>query len=138
MCSCNVTEHPRAAPTASDITKSFAVVGVICLVWVILQLRSPDLTYHFAPLLAALGGPLLLRRNGRRPLKHAAVVGVLATAVVIGVGIGLGLGDALEGPALWERGPALVEVFVLAPLGAALGVRSATSEREGFLVKTIS
>ena len=81
-------------------------------VWVVLAVRSPELTYHLAPLIAAGVWPLM---SGR------AAAAVASGGVTIAVAVGLALSDSLEGPDLVGGHAAFGEAVLFAVFGAALG-----------------
>jgi len=109
-------------------------LGVLAI-WVVLAVRNPDLTYHFAPILAALAWPLSIRRSEPQPAAAAARIGAASFALVAATSVVLWLGDKLMGPTLWSDDGSIVEAILFAALGAALGVRVATRERAGLLGK---
>ena len=108
--------------------------GVLAI-WVFLAVRNPDLTYHFAPILAALAWPLSIRRSEPQPAAAAAQVGAASFAVVAAVSVVLWFSDKMLGPTLWSDDGAIGEAILFAALGAGLGVRVATRERAGLLGK---
>jgi hypothetical protein len=106
-----------------------AATAVVLAVWSVLAVRSPDLTYHFAPLIAAGVWPVLghhTTTSGLRPTALAALGGFAMTATVSLLLAGAGY---LEGPTFWGDGHALSEAILFAALGAAggaaIGLRSA-------------
>ena len=99
-------------------------------IWTVLAIRSPDLTYHFAPLIAAAAWPVLVRRNEAPPVRDSVAAGVGAFALVSGVAVLLAAGGYLEGPTFWNDGPALTEAFLFAGLGVAAGVAIARRPAE--------
>ncbi|MGI9607008.1 MAG: hypothetical protein ACR2P0_12790 [Acidimicrobiales bacterium] len=110
-----------------------AITVAVCALWAFLALRRPELTYHFAPLIAATAWPVALRTGGRRSRRDAAIGGVAAAAVVIVTGLVLHVADALDGPTFWNDGPALSENIIFALVGAGFGARVASRERPGLL-----
>ena len=109
-------------------------IGVLAI-WAVLAVRNPDLTYHFAPILAAVAWPLSIRRSEPQPAPAAAQVGAASFVVVAAASVVLWFGDKLMGPTLWSDDGAIIEAMLFAALGAALGVRVATRERAGLLGK---
>lgn len=105
----------------------------ILAVWSVLAYRSPTLTYHFAPLLAAAAWPVLERRSGSVPRAQALVAAVGAFAATTATGVALTIADRLEGPALWDRGHALWEVVIFAAVASAWALRVATRDRPGLI-----
>lgn len=114
------------------------ITVVVLVVWTLLALRSPTLTYHFAPLIAAAITPLWSRRDGRQTTAAAGRLGALSFGVVSALGFGLWATGILQGPTLWESDGAIIEVVIFAALGAFIGVRSASSKRQGLLAKFVS
>ncbi len=80
--------------------------------WAVLAARSPDLTYHFAPLIAAGVWPVM---SGR------AAAAVASGGVTLLVSIGLALAGWLEGPDFFGGHAAFGEAALFAVAGAALG-----------------
>jgi hypothetical protein len=109
------------------------LTSAVCLIWVGLAVRSPSLTYHFAPLIAGVLWPLSLRSDGRRSTRDAWTAGAAAAALVSVTSIGLHLVDKLEGPTFWNEGPPLTEAVIFAVIAAAFGARSASRKRAGLL-----
>jgi hypothetical protein len=109
------------------------LTGLVCVVWILLANRSPSLTYHFAPLIAAVLWPLSLRSRGRRILRDAANGAAGAAALVLVASLGLHLTDRMTGPTFIDRGAALAEAILFLMIGAAFGLRTAIRERPGLL-----
>lgn len=109
----------------------------ITTVWTGLALRSPTLTYHFAPLLAAAAWPVVARAArgratvavGLRAAGGGLLVAVLATAELHSL-------DALRGPAL-IGGSATTEAFLNAAVGAAWGARAITRRHPGLVLRAL-
>ena len=80
--------------------------------WMVLASRNPNLTYHFAPIIAAGAWPIA----GSRP-RFAIASGALAVAA----SIGLELSGSLEGPDLVGGHAAFGEAVLFALLGAVAG-----------------
>lgn len=104
-----------------------AITGLVVVAWVGLAARSPTLTFHFAPLIAAAAWPAALR--GGRPLRVAPVdafrgavgaAGLTYAAMAV-----LLVFDWMRGPTFWDSGPAIVEVVPMVIVGAAAGYRYA-------------
>lgn len=94
------------------------------LLWLLLAVRSPDTTYHLAPLLVAGMGPVARRWLDRAPISSDQVatqlaVGSLAVALVTTAVLAL-LGK-FSGPDVTGGDNALLETVLVALLGAALG-----------------
>lgn len=109
------------------------LTGVVCVVWALLARRSPDLQYHFTPLIAAAIWPLSLRSEGRRTLAEAAGGGVGAATLTLLTTLGIVLAGNMEGPNFLHQGPAWPEAVLFSLLGATIGVRTATRSRPGLL-----
>lgn len=93
----------------------------VLAIWAVLAIRSPDLTYHFAPLIAGAAWPIVIRREGPPPVRDAvwgALGAFVSTSVVA---LLLATGGYLDGPTFWNEGPALTEALLFTALGAALG-----------------
>lgn len=104
-----------------------AITGLVAVAWVGLAARSPELTYHFAPLIAAVAWPAALRGGG--PLRVAPIdagrAAIGAAAVTFTAMAVLLAFDWLRGPTFWDSGPAVVEVVPMVLVGAAAGYRYA-------------
>lgn len=90
-------------------------------IWTVLAVRSPDLTYHFAPLIAAGLWPGVTRRGDVPTIRMSVVAALGAFFLVMVVSLILAAGGYLEGPTFWNAGPALTEAILFAALGAGLG-----------------
>lgn len=119
----------RGAPWLSSV----AVAGV----WVVLALRSPTVTYHLVPGLAAAVWPLVARiRSGPASVTTAARaaagglgVALVATAVLAAAG-------ALDGPTL-VGGSGAVEAVLVAVAGSLWGARTMSRPRPGLVVRLL-
>lgn len=111
--------------------------AAVCAVWSALAIRSPDLTYHFAPVIAAAVWPLSMRSNGRRDSRDAMTSAIGAFLLVSAVALGLHVTDNLTGPTFWNEGPALTEAIVFAAVGAAVGGRAASRAGAGLLGRLV-
>ena len=87
-------------------------------VWAFLASRNPELTYHFAPLVAAAAWPVA----GSRP-DSAVVSGTLTLAT----SFGLAAAGSMDGPDLVGGHAALAEAVLFAVVGAAGGAAWAVS-----------
>lgn len=94
----------------------WSVAAVI--LWVVLATRNPDLTYHFAPLIAAGAWPVA----GSRPLMALASGSLTAAAAV-----GLAASGSMEGPDLVGGDAAFLEAVLFTAAGAAAGAGWAVS-----------
>jgi hypothetical protein len=120
------------------VRTGFIISAAVMIVWTLLAIRSPTLTYHFAPLMAAAITPLWSRRNRRQSLAAASRLGVASFGAVSALGVVLWATDNLRGPTLWESDGSLIEVVIFAAVGALVGVRSASSKRLGLLAKFVA
>ena len=80
--------------------------------WVLLASRSPNLTYHFAPLVAAGAWPIAGSRA-----RWAVASGAIAVATAVG----LRVSSSLEGPDLIGGHAAFAEAVLFALVGAGGG-----------------
>lgn len=87
-------------------------------VWVVLASRNPELTYHFAPLIAAGAWPIA----GSRPW---AAIG--SGAIALAAASALQLAGSLEGPDLVGGEAAFAEAILFALIGAGAGWARAVS-----------
>ena len=110
-----------------------ALTGLVCIVWIFLARRNPDLHYHFAPLIASSLWPLSLRTQGRRSIQDAAIGGVGAVALTWGTTLLIQLAGYMDGPNFLHAGPAWPEAVLFTVIGAAIGVRTASRARLGIL-----
>lgn len=109
------------------------LTALVCGIWIGLSWRSPDLHYHFAPLIASVLWPLSLRSQGRRASRDAMVGAIGAAGLVLATTLGLGLADKLGGANFLHNGPAWPEAALFGLVGAAFGARSASRIRPGLL-----
>ncbi|MFP5486913.1 MAG: hypothetical protein ACLGHQ_01215 [Acidimicrobiia bacterium] len=129
-------EHDLDAPTRTppaervgrrDHALGAAATALVIAAWTVLAAWRPDVTYHLAPVFAGAAWPVALRRGG--PIRVApvdaargALAGagstVLAALVLWAVGL-------LDGPTLWNDGPAIVETLPAMVVGAVGGYRHA-------------
>lgn len=107
--------------------------GVVGGAWLILAWRNPTLTYHFAPLIGGVVGPLSLRRQGKVDSKLGLSTGAAVLALLLGITLLLEITDKQLGPNFVESGPAWPEAVLFSFIGVALGVRAATRESPGLL-----
>lgn len=125
-----------AAPAAEgDASRRGAVWPIaVSVVWLALALRSPHVTYHLAPFLAAASWPVALRLRGRAPVPahRASTVAAGGLGLTLVAAFVLAVGRALGGPSVWHGSGAL-ETPVVAVVGAAWGWRAATRHRLGLL-----
>ena len=110
-----------------------ALTALVCVVWIFLARRSPELHYHFAPLIAAALWPLSLRTQGRRSVQDAVVGGVGAVVLTWATTLLIQHAGYMDGPNFLERGPAWPEAVLFAVLGALVGARTASRARPGIL-----
>lgn len=106
---------------------------VICVVWVVLARRSPELHYHFVPLLAAAAWPLSLRSQGQRSVRDAVEGATGAVAITLVTTLVIQLAGYMNGPNFLHEGPAWPEAALFAFLGAIIGVRTTSRTRPGML-----
>ena len=107
------------------------------LVWIVLAIRSPTLTYHFAPLIGAVIGPLSLRSQGRASEALAQKTGAIVFAMMLGVTLLLELTGNQLGPNFIEVGPAWPEAVLFAAFGVFVGIRAASREEPGLLGRIV-
>jgi len=99
---------------------TLAVTGV----WVALTWRSPNLTYHGFPFLAAYSaGWWQVYRDRPKARLVAPKVGALGIAIPLSGMIVLLYFDKLNGPTFWDSTPSWVEIVPLILIGGALGYR---------------
>ena len=113
--------------------RGILLTTAILAAWAFLAVRSPHLTYHFAPLLAGAAWPIAIRREEPQPVRFAAFTGLAAFVFVGTTSIVLALAGYMEGPTFWERGPAVYEALLFAAIASAFGVRVASRENPGLL-----
>lgn len=104
-----------------------AATVAVAVVWWMLALWRPTVTYHLAPVFAGGVWPVVLRRGA--PLRVSARdarLGAMAGAfVAVGTSILLWWSDLLRGPTLWGDGGAILEAVLAVALGAFGGYRLA-------------
>lgn len=124
------TEGSTGAPAFRRVAlEAVAVSSAVALGWVLMALAHPTTTYHFAPLIAVVVVPFLVRARTQKsiPLRRAlgltagsALPALIATAVIENL-------NALGGPALIGAGGALVETLVAIAAGLIIGVTTMIS-----------
>ncbi len=100
--------------------RRFWFPSFLLVLWLLLAWRSPDVTYHLAPLLVA-GAFAAVIGGGR-----GALVAFAATTAVAALA---GAGGLLAGPSLLPVGGAVLEALVFAAVGSALGSILGRSDR---------
>lgn len=128
-----MTDETTAGTAQPPFVRAAVFVSVVVAVWAFLAIRNPQLTYHFAPLIAAFVGPASLRAVGRVDAAVALPVAAATTALVGLASVALHVADALLGPTFWNDGPALSEAALFTVLGAVAGARVATRPNAGLL-----
>ena len=116
-----------------------AAISILALaVWSVLAVRSPDLTYHFAPLIAAIAWPLGTRRAepAHPPAALSAAIAALATVSL--ASLILHVAGQLDGPTFLDTRPAVIEAVLFAIAGAAIGYRAATRQNAGLLGRILN
>lgn len=113
--------------------RALLLSGAVGLVWAVLAWRSPNLTYHFAPLIGAAVGPLSLRSQGRADAALTKKTGAVVLAMMLGLTLFLELAGRQEGPNFFEVGPAWPEAVLFSAIGVFVGTRAASRENPGLL-----
>lgn len=125
-----------AAPTAEGggSLAGAAWPLAVGVAWLVLAFRSPHVTYHIAPFLAAASWPAVLRVRSRAPVAvgRAAIAAAGALGVTLVVASTLAVGGALGGPSVWHGSGAL-ETPLVAAAGTIWGWRAAVRHRGGVL-----
>lgn len=111
------------------LLEAVAVSSTVALGWVLMAITHPTTTYHFAPLVAVVVAPFLVRARTQKsiPLRSALVLtsaGVLPALIATAVIESL---DALGGPTLIGAGGALVETLVAIAAGLIIGMTAMIS-----------
>ena len=105
-----------------------ALAALAATGWIVLAIRTPTNTYHFAPLVVALAAPIAARSDPAR--SDSAVsetgwarlfVGSIGGVVAAVIGLSLAASGNLEGPTFWGEGGALGEVLLFSIGGAVAG-----------------
>lgn len=125
-----------AAPVAGGRTVARAGLwsASVTAVWLVLAFRSPHVTYHLAPFVAAAAWPVSLRWviGAPVPLRAAVVAAAGGLAVtLLGVFV-LAIRGSLSGPSVWH-GSGAAESLLLAVGGTLWGWRAAMRRRPGVL-----
>ncbi len=106
--------------------------------WTVLALRSPTVTYHLAPALAAAAWPVTARvLRGRTTLGGASRAAAGGFAVAVATTAELTALDVLRGPVL-VGGDATTEAALFAALGALWGLRTLTKRAPGLVVRAFT
>lgn len=115
----------------------WAPIAAITL-WVVLAVRTPTNTFHFAPIVVAMAWPILRRVDAGRPIPQREAIVASATGVVLAVVVGavLSLTGNLDGPTFWGDGESVVddplfEVVVFALAGGLAGYLVASLQGPG-------
>ena len=129
-----LTPRPRIT-VVGRFGGAFAAV-VAAGLWIALAVRTPTNTFHFAPIIVAVVGPVSRRMTDGGPLlrRKGLVVAGAGGALAILTGVGLAVTGNLEGPTLWSDDGALAEVVLFALAATLYGFRVVTRERSGVLV----
>ena len=109
------------------------LAAAVCLAWVLLARRNPELHYHFAPLIAAMIWPLSLRSHGQRTVREALVGAAGSAFLTLATTLGIQLAGNMRGPNFLHEGPAWPEAVLFVLLGAAIAVRTTSRTRPGIL-----
>ncbi len=114
------------------------VASALAMLWSVLAMWHPTITYHFGPTLVAASIPLFVRIRDRPwPSRLAllpATSGLLVAAVTT---VALTLADALRGPVI-VGGNATVEAALFATVGAAWGWSTLRRARQGLIVRAFT
>lgn len=113
--------------TGRDHLIGAALTLAVIAAWVGLAAWRPHVTFHLAPVFAGAAWPVGLRRGGAlRIAPIDAARGALAGATIaVAASLVLWWAGLLDGPTLWDDGPALVETIPAVAIGAIGGYRSA-------------
>lgn len=118
--------HPWERVERIRHARAAAGSAAVAVVWVVLAVSRPHMTFHIAPFFVAAIWPWRLRNGTIRVGPVDARVGAFASAsFAVGVGSLLLTIDALRGPTLWGGTHAIVEVIPAAIAGAVVGYRHA-------------
>lgn len=99
--------------------KPLLLTAAVLAVWAFLANRNPTLTYHFAPLIAAVAGPWLARStHGHLDLVPAMAVVLPGLVATIAVAAALHATDRLLGPTFWSPDGAVGEAIIFAGAGS--------------------
>ena len=98
------------------VWKPIAGSLVFGLLWVVLAIASPAITYHLAPAIVAGWPSLAGRHTARGP--QLAVAGFVIAAATTTL---LSAAGYLDGPSLLPAGGAAAESYAAAAVGAAAG-----------------
>ncbi len=132
--SVNTSESEPSTPVGP--THSFgrlllAGVGVtliIAVMWVVIALLNPTITYHLSPLLLAAAPSVVARLQAERalPWRQALVTAAIGGLIAGITTVILVLADALRGPVITAEftavpGSALAETVIVLAIGTVLG-----------------
>ena len=111
--------------SARDHTIGVVATVVVLVAWAMLAAWRPHVTFHLAPVFAGAAWPVALRRGGAlRVAPFDAVRGGLAgAALAVLASLALWALGLLDGPTLWDDGPAIVETLPAVVIGAIGGYR---------------
>jgi hypothetical protein len=111
-----------AAPGIPKSVVAPAATVVAGLLWLVLALRNPTNTFHFAPIIVAAAWPVIARGSQTRTRIQALTAVSAGTAIALGIGLTLWANDRLRGPTLWHSGAAITETLLFTLLGGAIGL----------------
>lgn len=116
-----MTEPSTDAPRGRVVGRAVAAAATAALMWAALALWHPTVTYHLAPGVVVLAGPLSLAWTG--PVRGTGTV-LLATASGAGTALAAALVlqacHALSGPTLLPGASSLTEALVVIVASGAL------------------
>ena len=121
-------DHGGADPervSARDHAIGAVATTVVLVAWAVLAAWRPHVTYHLAPVFAGAAWPVALRRGGAlRVAPVDAAAGAFAGALLaVLASLALWWLGLLDGPTLWNDGPAIVETLPAIVIGAIGGYR---------------
>lgn len=123
--------EPQGTPTRSFgrlLVTGIGVALVIAVMWIVIALLNPTITYHLSPLLFAAAPSVVARLQAERTLPWwQALITAATGAILAGITTTiLALADAFRGPVIATEltgflGGALGETVVVLLIGSALG-----------------
>lgn len=97
--------------------------------WIMLAVNTPTTTYHFAPTVVAAAWPAARRVRAGHRLSMRAVATTVGGGAVVALALTAGLATrgALAGPTFFGTDAAVAETWLMAVLGALIGLAFAVA-----------
>jgi len=101
----------------------------LTLLWGVLAINNPTITYHLAPLLVAVAIPVGAALTEAITIRTALAAASIGVTLALGAAVALGITDHLAGPSLLPSGGAVLEAVVFGGVGGFGGLAFAIWRR---------